>query len=50
MWHSGIGKLDGCIALMFRGVVGGEIAVLELGVWAGRFSLRGKFWSIVEKR
>jgi hypothetical protein len=35
MWHSGTGKLDRRIAIMFNGVVGGEIAVLELGVWAG---------------
>jgi hypothetical protein len=35
MWHSGTDKLDGSVALMFRGIVVGEIAVLELGVWAG---------------
>jgi hypothetical protein len=35
---------------MFKGILGGEIADLELCLWAGRFSLRGKLWSIEQER
>jgi hypothetical protein len=33
--HLGTGKLDKSIAIMFKGILVGEIADLELGVWAG---------------
>ena len=51
MRHLGTGKLDRSISIMFKGILGSEIADLELGVWRlERFSLRGKLWSIEEER